>query len=104
MSGLFSYGTSTTQRTGNDAIYGQGTDGNVTVFSYQGYIVLTRDMYYNNLWVQGGTYVYTQGYKVFVKYNLLLDGVILSSTLTDGTIAAQTTSSNVSNVFVGGGG
>ena len=40
MSGLFSYGTSTTQRTGNDAIYGQGTDGDVTI---SGNTTLTSD-------------------------------------------------------------
>jgi hypothetical protein len=99
MSGLFSYGSSTTQRTGNDAIYGQGTDGDVTI---TGNTTLTSDKYYNNLTVNGGVTLTCSGYKIFVKNTLTLNGTISVNTgTTTGTIFAVTTSSNVSNVLGG---
>jgi hypothetical protein len=99
MSGLFSYGSSTTQRTGNDAIYGQGTDGDVTI---TGNTTLTSDKYYNNLTVNVGVTLTCSGYKIFVKNTLTLNGTISVNTgTTTGTIFAVTTSSNVSNVLGG---
>jgi hypothetical protein len=99
MSGLFSYGSSTTQRTGNDAIYGQGTDGDVTITSNT---TLTSDKYYNNLTVNVGVTLTCSGYKIFVKNTLTLNGTISVNTgTTTGTIFAVTTSSNVSNVLGG---
>jgi hypothetical protein len=99
MSGLFSYGSSTTQRTGNDAIYGQGTDGDVTISSNT---TLTSDKYYNNLTVNVGVTLTSSGYKIFVKNTLTLNGTISVNTgTTTGTIFAVTTSSNVSNVLGG---
>jgi hypothetical protein len=102
MSGLFSYGSSTTQRTGNDAIYGQGTDGDVTISSS---ISLTSDKYYNNLTVNASRSIITNGYKIFVKNTLTLNGFITINqgvgATTDGTLHASTASTNVSNVLGG---
>ena len=99
MSGLFSYGTSTTQRTGNDAIYGQGTDGNVTI---SGNTTLTSDKYYNNLTVNVGVTLTSSGYKIFVKNTLTLNGTIsVNAGTTTGTVHAVTTSTNVANVLGG---
>lgn len=52
---------------GGLAVYGPGTDGNVTI---TGTVVLNRDMYYNNLTVMGGAQLDTNGYRVFVKDTL----------------------------------
>ena len=52
---------------GGLAVYGPGTDGNVTVV---GNVSLTRDMYYNNLTVLANAQIDTNGYRVFVKDTL----------------------------------
>lgn len=52
-------------------IYGDGSDGNVTISSNTG---LTRDMYYNNLTIETGITLTTNGYRVFVKNVLDLQG------------------------------
>lgn len=54
-----------------DPIYGSGKDGNYTAsvaFS------LTRDMYYNNLTINNGIHINTNGYKIFVRNILLFNG------------------------------
>ena len=56
-----------TQRLGNDAIYGMGTDGNVTISTDT---VLSSDKYYNNLTIDAGKVLYTNGFRVFVKDTL----------------------------------
>jgi len=49
----------------NLLIYGDGSDGNVTISS--GTTTLTRDMYYNNLTVNGTGTLDTAGFNVFVR-------------------------------------
>lgn len=44
---------------------GDGSDGNVTISS--GTTTLTRDMFYNNLTINGTGQINTNGYKIFVK-------------------------------------
>ncbi len=44
---------------------GDGSDGNVTISS--GVTTLTRDMFYNNLTINGTGQVFTNNYKIFVK-------------------------------------
>ncbi len=61
------------QRLGNDTVYGSGTDGDVTI---TGTTVLTEDMYYNNLTVNSGINLVTNGFRVFVKETLTNNGVI----------------------------
>ena len=89
------------QRSANDAVYGTGLDGNGYVNSA---ITLTSDMYYNNLEVTSSGIIYTNGFKVFVKETLTLNGYIgigsvtsntvgeSGSNISDGTIAGQSTS------------
>ena len=50
-------------RSGNDAVYGNGADGDVTI---SGTVTLTRDMHYNTLTVPLGHILLTSGFKVFV--------------------------------------
>jgi len=74
MSGTSNTPTKTfTQRLGNDKIYGTGSDGNVVISANT---TLTRDMYYNNLTVDFGRVLNTNGFRVFVKGTLTLDGFI----------------------------
>lgn len=51
-------------------VYGDGTDGNVTVSSS---ISLSRDMYYDNLTVTGAGTINTAGYRIFVRDLLTID-------------------------------
>jgi hypothetical protein len=61
------------QRPGNDLIYGPGGDGDVTI---TGSTTLIEDKYYNNLTVNSGTYLVTNGFRVFVKGTLTNNGTI----------------------------
>lgn len=58
------------QRVGNDAIYGNGLDGDATVNSD---VTITSDMYYNNLTITGTGFLRTNGYRVFVKNTLTIN-------------------------------
>jgi hypothetical protein len=58
------------QRAGNDAIYGNGSDGDATVNSD---VTITDDMYYNNLTITGTGFLRTNGYRVFVKNTLTIN-------------------------------
>jgi hypothetical protein len=51
---------------------GDGSDGNVTISS--GVTTLVRDMYYNNLTINGTGSIYTNGFRIFVKNILNLSG------------------------------
>ena len=53
------------------AIFGDGDDGDVTT---SGNVTLTRDMYYNNLTVATGHTITTDGFRVFVKEKLTING------------------------------
>ena len=55
------------ERLGGDEIYGFGQDGNVTITADTS---LTRDMYYNDLTINSGCDLDTNGYKIFVKGTL----------------------------------
>lgn len=53
-----------TVATGGAAVYGDGSDGNVTISTT---VTLTRDMYYDTLTVANGGVLKTSGYRVFCK-------------------------------------
>lgn len=61
------------QRLGFQSVYGDGQDGNQTFSSGNTYH-LTRDYYYENLTIQNGAVLFTNGYKIFVKDTLTLNG------------------------------
>jgi hypothetical protein len=65
--------SSSVQRIGNDSVYGTGSDGTVVIASNTS---LSRDMYYNNLTINTGVHLNTNGYRVFVKNTLTLTGNI----------------------------
>ena len=62
------------QREGGDAIFGEGTDGPVTIAS--GTISLTKDMYYTNLTVNSGATLFTNGFRVFVNGTFTNNGTV----------------------------
>lgn len=85
----------TSQRIGGKEIYGTGTDGNVLIASNTS---LSRDMYYNNLSINNGCHLNTNGYKVFVKGTLTLNGNIgVSSGTTVSTATLRGTAPIASN-------
>jgi len=57
----------------NLLFFGDGSDGDVTIASTT---TLTRDMYYNNLTVNSGIALNTNGYRIFVKGTLTNNGYI----------------------------
>lgn len=113
MSGIVRANKQTVQRTGNDAVYGSGLDGN-------GYInattTITSDMYYNDLEITSSGILLTNGYRVFVKGTLTLNGHIgmgsvssgtvgePASDISDGTVAGNTTSAITYRLGGQGGG
>ena len=89
------------QRTGNRIFFGTGLDGNVTITSNT---FLTGDMYYNNLTVNSGSTLFTNGFRVFVKDTLTNNGVIgmpaaLAETVASATLSLRSNSN--AGVFVG---
>jgi len=61
------------QRLGNDSIYGEGIDGDVTITSNT---TLGRDMYYRSLTVNSDATLVTNGYRIFVEKTLTNNGTI----------------------------
>ena len=55
---------------GIDSLFGDGSDGNVTISSPT---TLTRDMYYNNLTIDPGVTLNPGGYRIFVAGTLTLN-------------------------------
>jgi len=101
MTGIVRANKQLIQRGGNDSLYGTGLDGNGYINST---VTLTSDMYYNNLEVTSNGILLTNGFKVFVKNTLTLNGHIgvgsvssgtvgeSASVVPDGTLAGQATS------------
>lgn len=61
------------QKTGTDKLFGNGVDGTVVIASNTS---LSRDMYYDNLTVDSGATLFTNGFRVFVKNNLVNNGTV----------------------------
>lgn len=82
------------QKIGNDSVYGNGTDGNFIVSNTSTPTVLTRDMYYDNLTVNANCVVITNGFRIFVKNQLINNGTIgatsgYTTAIADRTVAGQ---------------
>ena len=113
MTGIVRANKQTVQRAGNDSVYGTGLDGNGYINST---ITLTSDMYYNNLEITSSGVVLTNGFRVFVKGTLTLNGHIgmgsvssgtvgeSASDIPDGTVAGNTTSTITYRIGGQGGG
>lgn len=84
-------------RVSNDAVYGTGADGNVTVTTDT---VLTSDVYYNNLTVNSGVILNTNGFRIFVKNTLTLNGYIGVGSVSGGVVGPA--ASSVSGATVSG--
>jgi len=90
------------QRIGNDSVYGTGSDGTVVIASNTS---LSRDMYYNSLTINVGTMLNTNGFRVFVKGTLTLNGNIgvgSGDTANTNTISGQTAGQTSTNISLGG--
>lgn len=109
MSAIDNYNKKYTQRLGNDSVYGQGTDGDVIIPANT---ALTSDKYYNNLTINAGVTLLTNGYRVFVKDTLTNNGYIGVGTNaageptgeTSGTIIGPTTLTAITYSLGGSGG
>ena len=102
MAVLDRYGFTETQRIGNDSVYGTGFDGTVTIASNTS---LSRDMYYANLTVNSGVHLNTNGFRVFVKSTLTVNGTIgvdASTTVSDGTVKGTTPIATSQSAGIGG--
>jgi hypothetical protein len=89
------------QRIGNDSIYGMGNDGDVVISTN---VSLTRDVYYNNLTINNGSHLNTNGYKVFVKNTFTLNGsigVTAGTSISSATIAGTTSGASVTDSIGG---
>jgi len=75
------------QRLGNDSIYGEGVDGDVTIASNT---TLGRDMYYRSLTVNSGVSLITNGFRVFVEKTLTNNGTIGLPAGLGGAVASGT--------------
>ena len=61
----------------NNALYGDGSDGDVSITS--GTTTLTSDMFYNSLTISVGAVLKTSVYRTFVKTRLVNNGLIHSN-------------------------
>jgi hypothetical protein len=70
------------------SVYGTGVDGDVTI---AGTVALTRDMFYDNLTVSAGATLNPNGFRIFVRDTLTVDGTVQrngrSATVDDGAVA-----------------
>ena len=82
-------------RLGGDEIYGFGQDGNVTLTSNT---TLSRDMYYNDLSINAGVTLDTNGYRVFVAGTL----TFADSTSKIGRFSNKTTAGTLKGGFAKG--
>jgi hypothetical protein len=90
------------QRIGNDSVYGTGSDGNTIVISN---VSLSRDMYFNNLTINSGFHLNTNGFKLFVKNTLTVNGSVGISagvTVSNATlVGTSNTAANTTNSIGG---
>jgi hypothetical protein len=89
-------------RIGNDSVYGHGGDGTVVISSNTS---LSRDMYYLNLTINSGVTLNTNGFRVFVKNTLTVNGTIgisAGATATTGTVAGTTAIATSTTNSLGG--
>lgn len=111
MSSVDRYGSpAKQQRTGNDWVYGTGADGNAVIASNT---FMSRDMYYNNLTINSGAHLNTNGFRLFVRGTLTINGSLgIASTTTnnnDGstpvttkTLSGVTSTANSTTKSIGG--
>jgi len=64
-----------TLTSGIDELFGDGSDGSVTISSGQT-VYLSSDMYYENLTIESGATLFTNGFRIFVNENLTNNGTI----------------------------
>jgi len=82
-----------TLTSGIDEIFGDGSDGSVTISSGQT-VYLSSDMYYEDLTVESGATLFTNGFRIFVNGTLTNNGTIgmpsnLQQTANSSTISGR---------------
>jgi hypothetical protein len=86
---------------GNIGFYPSATDGNATIASDT---TLLRDMYYDNLTINFGATLYTNGFRIFAKTAIINNGVIDRSGLNaSGTAATSGLISGTTSAGTAGG-
>jgi len=70
-----------------EAIFGDGSDGDVTISSNTS---LSRDMFYNNLTINNGFTLNPNGYRIFVKSTLTVNGIIARNGNNGGNASGST--------------
>ena len=70
-------------RSANDGVYGHGSDGNVVISTNTS---ISSDMYYNNLTVNSGVVLNSNGFRIFVKNTLTLNGYIGIGSVSGGVV------------------
>lgn len=107
MPAIDKYGSPTRQqRAGNDSVYGSGVLGDITLSA--GTTTLTSDMHYRNLTIPSGSFLHTNGFRVFVQNTLTLNGLIGVGTSANGitytepavTSTGSVTGTSTSNAIV----
>ena len=91
-----------TQRIGNDDVYGTGLDGNVTISVNTS---LSSDMYYNNLTINPGVTLNPNGFRIFVKNTLTVNGTLgigSGVTVSPGTVSGTSGIGVVPSFSIGG--
>lgn len=75
--------TDATSKLSYRSFFGDGSDGNL-VLNGPG-LTLSRDMYYENLTVDGSSVIQTNGYRIFVRNTLGIDGFVAAFTANGNT-------------------
>jgi hypothetical protein len=85
-----------------DTLFGDGSDGDVTVSS--GTTTLTRTTFYRNLTVSGTGILETAGYRVFIQNALVISGTgIIRNSGSDGVNTGASGAGGAAGYFRGGG-
>ena len=87
---------------GNDAVYGPGTDGSVII---SGNTSLSSDMYYENLTINSGVTLNPNGFRVFVRNTLTVNGTLgvgSGVTVSPGTVSGTSSAGVVPTFSIGG--
>ena len=86
----------------NTTAFGDGSDGDVVIAVSD---TLTEDMYYDNLTIETGQILNTDGYRIFVRHTLTLEGTaIISNNGNAGVTTTPGAATNAGSLGIGSAG